>query len=154
MARNALSISEALKVLEELPSDSEFENVESSDTEVYAAELSDNSDVTNENNDEEEVDDPSQPGPSAQPHVPTWIHKKKVRKTLPDFTSRSGPSDELWELPEKTPLEVLLTMFTIELMELIVFETNLYATQSSKPFSPLSNGVIYFYGHKDDAQLS
>lgn len=136
MAQKALSISEALKVLEELPSDSESENAESSDTEVYAAELGDNSDVTDENIDEEEVDDPSQPGPSAQPHVPTWFHKKKVQKTLPDFTSRSGPSDELWELPEKTPLEVFLTMFTVELMELIVFETNLYATQVANLFLP------------------
>lgn len=65
------------------------------------------------------------------------IHKKRVRKTLLDFTSRSGPSDELWE---KTPLAVFLTIFTVELMELIAFETNLHASQS------YSNVVLYFFG--------
>ena len=77
MARKGLSISEALKVLQELLSDSESENAESCDTEEYVAELSDNSDVTDENFDDDEIDDPSQPGPSSQPQVPLWISKKR-----------------------------------------------------------------------------
>ena len=75
MARKGLSISEALKVLLELPSDSESENAESSDTEEYVAELSDNSDVTDEN-----FDDSSQPGPSSQPPSAYTDSKKESAK--------------------------------------------------------------------------
>lgn len=145
------------------PLDSESENAESCDTEVYAVELSDSSGITDENLDEEVVNDPSKPGLSTQAHVPKWTHKR-VQKMFPDFTSRSGLSDEFWDLSEKTPLAVFLATFSdeaVELMELIVFEINLYATQSSKSFSSftLMDFVYIFgnkssYGHKEDAQLS
>lgn len=46
MALRILSISEALKLLDELPSDNESEFAKSSDTEDYAAKLGDGSDIT------------------------------------------------------------------------------------------------------------
>lgn len=82
MARRGLSISEALKVLEELPSDYESECTESSDTEEYIPQQIEDTDVSD---DDEEVDDPSQPGPSTQPQIPIWSLKKNLQKTLPDF---------------------------------------------------------------------
>ncbi len=58
-------------MLHELPSEGS-EYAESGDTEEYVAELSDDSDIS-VNNDDEEVDDRSQAGSSTQPQVATWI---------------------------------------------------------------------------------
>ncbi|GBL82658.1 hypothetical protein AVEN_263731-1 [Araneus ventricosus] len=45
-------------------------------------------------------------GPSTQPQAPTWNSKQTLKKTVPDFTSISGPNVQLRELPEKTPIAV------------------------------------------------
>ena len=57
---------------------------------------------------------------------------------LPDFIAQIRPSDELLQLEEKTPIAVFQTLFTRDLMEHIVFQSNLYATQSGSAFSPLT----------------
>ena len=148
MARKGLSLSEALKVLEELPSDSESESADSSDTEVYTPEpilQYESDDASAVDEDISDEDDLSQPGTSTQPQIPTWISKQRLQKTLPDFSSISGPSEKFWELPEKSPIEIFQEIFSIELMEHIVFETNLYATQSSKQFSPLTIAELYIF---------
>lgn len=96
---------------------------------VYSAEQSDYTDVSDDiGGDDEEVNDPSYPGSSMQLQVPIWSLKKNMQKTLPDFISKREPSDELWELQEKTPIAVFQTLFRVY----IVFESNLYATQSGK----------------------
>lgn len=59
-----------------------------------------------------------------------------LQKTLPDFTATSWPKEKLWDLPEKTPIALFQEIFSLELMEHIVFQTNLYATQKPKMFSP------------------
>ncbi|XP_035226998.1 piggyBac transposable element-derived protein 4-like [Stegodyphus dumicola] len=148
MVRRGLTLFEALKVFHELPLDSESERKDSSDTEVYAPEplVQSDDDMSDETHlSDEEVDDPSQPGPSTQPQVPTWNSKQKLQKLLPEFTRISGPNAKLWELPEKTPLAVFQEIFSLQLMEHIVFQTNLYATQKCKPLSPLTLVKLYIF---------
>lgn len=61
MPRRGLKISEALKLLDELPSGNESELDSSSGTKEYAYQGSDESDQTELNISNEDVDDPSQP---------------------------------------------------------------------------------------------
>lgn len=91
------------------------------------------------------MDDSSLSGPSTQPQGPIWELKKSLQKILPDFTSETGPRNELLELEENTPITVFLTMFRDVLMDHIVFETNFYATQGSKPFYLLSLEELYAF---------
>ena len=147
MSRRGLSISEALKVLQELPSSSESENGESSDSDIYdpdPLQLSEEDDDINSGESDED-DDISQPGPSTQPQIPTWNSKQRLQKTVPDFTAECGPDEKFWELPEKTPIAVFLEIFSLQLIEHIVFQTNLYATQKGKPFSPLTLSEFYIF---------
>lgn len=130
MSVGGFSITEALKILEELPSDNESECTENSDTEVYVTEQSDYTDVFD---DDEEVDDPSYPGPFMQHQVLIWSLRKNLQNSLPHLMSKSRLNDELWELQEKTPVAVFKTLFRVVLMEHIVFEN---ATQSGEAFLP------------------
>lgn len=81
MARRGLSITEALKVLEDLPSDNLSECTESSDTEEYIPEQIEDTNVPDDDDedisdDDEEVDDPSQPGSSTQHQNSDMVSKK------------------------------------------------------------------------------
>lgn len=119
----------------------------SSETEEYDFdELSDTTDVHEggDDDEDEEVNDPSLQGTSTHPQVPTWELKYRSQKIISDFTSETGPSNELLELEENTPIAVFLTMFRDVLMDHIVFET-IYATQGGKPFSPLSLEELYAF---------
>jgi hypothetical protein len=78
--RGLLSLSEALRVLQELPSDSELEHADSSDTEEYTpkplmVESDDDIDDDLVSNKNIKDDDLSEPGPSLQPQIPTWNSK-------------------------------------------------------------------------------
>lgn len=142
--KERISIARALELLRELPSDSELSDfTDSSDTEEYTPDPIGNSedDVSDSLDPSDDDDDPvtvHQPGPSTQPQVPIWNHKQMLQKTLPDFTAISGPNEKLWELDEKTPIAIFQEIFSPDLMEHIVFETNLYATQKGNPFTPLT----------------
>lgn len=75
MAQSGPSLSEALKMLQEFPSDSESENVESSDTDEYVPDpLEESDNVLEEVHDDDvldEIDDLSQPGSSTQQQIHT-----------------------------------------------------------------------------------
>lgn len=143
MSGKGLSISEALRILNELPDDvSEFTDSSSNTEEYYSKsrDISDDEDIGTD----EDGDAPSLPGTSAEQDV-IWHLKKIMHKSIPAFTSPTGPSEDMWELPEKTPIEVFLTIFSIGFMKEIVFQTNLYATQSEKPYAPLTLEELYIF---------
>lgn len=84
-----------------------------SETEKYDFdELSDTTDIDEggEDDDEEKVDNPSLQGPSTQPQVPTWELKKNSQNILPDFCSETGPSNDLLDLEENTPIAVFFNI--------------------------------------------
>ncbi|XP_035217171.1 uncharacterized protein LOC118190546 [Stegodyphus dumicola] len=148
MAQRGLTLSEALKVFHELPSDCESEREDSSYTKVYAPEplVQSDDDMSDETHlSDKEDDDPSQPGFTTQPLVPTWNSKQKLQKILLEFTSISGPNAKLWELSAKTLLAVFQEISSLQLIEHVVFQTNPYATQKSKPFSPLTLVELYIF---------
>lgn len=70
----------------------------------------------------------------------TWVAAKTV---LPDFCAEAGPSNDILSLPEKNPISLFLALFTTILMQEIVFQTNLYATQEGKQFTPLTLEELY-----------
>ena len=51
----------------------------------------------------------------------------------------------MWDLPEKDPISVFLEVFPYQLMEHILFHTNLYATQSGRTFSLLTLVELYIF---------
>ena len=147
MSRKKLNVSEALQLFASLPSDTESEdsNNTASDGENISeiSEISDNDfDAEDNLHDSDEDIDPFAPGSSTQSQAVIWTKKKKIQKHIPDFSSRTGPSDEVLELTEKRPIDIFLSMFTISLMEHIVFQTNLYATQSGKSYTPITVGEL------------
>lgn len=141
MARRFLSADEALLLLNELPSDDEsiISSQSSSDEEVFPqSDLRDTQDVdiVPSDSDEEDVDI-NAPGPSQIPEV-NWVKKGKARTDVPKFTEVSGPSEEILDLDDHSPLSLFLALFSITLMENIVFQTNLYSTQEGKQFTAVT----------------
>jgi len=70
---------------------------------------------------------------------PTWSTENNF--ILPDIMfddSQSGVCNEIKEMVDITPLKIFLKLFPEDLFELIVFQTNLYATQQNKPYKPTS----------------
>lgn len=114
MAQRGLSIAEALKVLEELPSDNE-------------SECTDRSNKTKEYDFDELSTLLMSMKAVVMMMMSRWMNhhywdlKKSLQKILPDFTSKTGPSNELLELEENTQIVVFLTMFRDVLMDDIVF---------------------------------
>ncbi|KFM63324.1 PiggyBac transposable element-derived protein 2, partial [Stegodyphus mimosarum] len=64
-------------------------------------------------------------------------NKHFVAKSLPKFMEDNGLSSEVLEMQNPTPLGVFLLFITAKLLEDIVSQSNLYATQGGKQFSPL-----------------
>lgn len=147
MPKRFLSADEALSLFNELPSDNESivssESI-SDEEELPQSDLGGNQDVhgISSDSDEEDVDDANVPGPSQIPDM-KWIKKGKVRTEVPKFTEFSGPSGEILDLEDHSPLALFLVLISISLMEDIVFQTNLYATQQGKTFSALTLKELY-----------
>lgn len=56
--------------------------------------------------------------------------------TIKLFTGPSGAADFVKELNRPSPTDLFLLLFSEDLIDKIVFHTNLYATQRAKPFRP------------------
>lgn len=74
-------------------------------------------------------------GPSVATEV-TWT-KKVTTKNITKFMGRTGPSDEILKMEDKSPLQLFLTLLSLNFIDDIVFETNLYGHQMGKLFSYL-----------------
>jgi len=79
---------------------------------------------------------------------PTWSTENNF--ILPDIMfDDSHPSvcNEIKEMVDITPLKIFLKLFPEDLFELIVFQTNLYATQQNKPYKPTTvEEIKIFFG--------
>ncbi|KFM74738.1 hypothetical protein X975_04463, partial [Stegodyphus mimosarum] len=75
-------------------------------------------------------------GPSQALEI-TW-EKREEALVNPEFSDRTGPSVEVLSMEDKSLIEPFLFLFEMTLMETIVFQTNLYATQKKKPFNSLN----------------
>ncbi|GFR31416.1 DDE_Tnp_1_7 domain-containing protein [Trichonephila clavata] len=140
MPRKGLDICEALALFQELPSDTEsIVSDESSDTEEYSLSeiIESHSNDGSIYDDESDANDINMPGPS-QPIMIRWEKRGKIQKTIPNFDSETGTSDEIMNMDDQSPVAIFLALFSVQLMESIVFQSNPYATQSGKNFSPLT----------------
>ena len=151
MPRKGLGIAEALVLFEELPSDidSKVSDYSTDDEENI---IPTTSGIILSSDDEDEVpelDESAIPGPSRVYDI-NWRKQEYFEKNFPEFSEPIGPIDEInymETITPITPLSVFLSIFTTDFMEKITFQTNLYATQKSKQFSPLDmNDIIVFLG--------
>ena len=58
------------------------------------------------------------------------------------FSKPFGACNDLKELDEPTPVKIFYALFTKEIIEHIVFQTNLYAQQSEKNFKPTTDNEL------------
>ncbi|XP_054734790.1 piggyBac transposable element-derived protein 4-like [Anastrepha obliqua] len=72
---------------------------------------------------------------------PKW--KRTFSMDIPgEFVESVGLADHIISLEDLTPLRLFHMFWTEDLVEVISFQTNLYATQEGKPFSPTSPSEI------------
>ena len=154
MPKRGLTIEEALQIFEDIPSDasSDISEYISSD-EAEIPKLSDEIDILSDESDIEPAIDESTapvlsvpstsssseislPGPSTAAEI-AWTKKAAVKTSVPEFSSRTGPSDEVLNMEDKSPLSLFLSFLSLPYMETIVFQTNMYAFQKEKPYSSL-----------------
>ncbi|GFQ69385.1 uncharacterized protein TNCT_130301 [Trichonephila clavata] len=102
MPRKGLDIYEALALFQEQPSDTEsIVSDESSDTEEYSLSeiIESHSNDGSIHDDESDANDINMPGPS-QPIMIRWEKRGKIQKTIPNFDSETGPSDEIMNMDD------------------------------------------------------
>ncbi|KFM62055.1 PiggyBac transposable element-derived protein 4, partial [Stegodyphus mimosarum] len=150
MPRKGLEIADALALLEELPSDPES---------VISEDESDGEgntplppfppaygNIEDDGDDQSENGDINLPGLSRIADV-TWNKIQNVVKSVPEFSEDYGPTDEITSIEDAKPMDIFMAFFTAEFMDKLVFETNLYATQKGKPFSPITlQDMLKFLG--------
>lgn len=69
--------------------------------------------------------------------APKW--KKNYRMDIPgEFSERVGLSDQILSMENVTPLLLFGLFWTEHLQDLLCFQTNLYATQTGKPYTPIT----------------
>ncbi|GBM22659.1 hypothetical protein AVEN_144443-1 [Araneus ventricosus] len=143
MLKRFLSTDETLLLFNELPSDNDSVvlSESSADEEVLPqSDLEESEDVfplIPSDSDEEGIDIDA-PGSSNVPKV-ELMKKGKVRTEVPDFIEYSGPSEEILEFDDHSPL----ALFSMPIMENVVFQTNLYFAQKGKNFSPLTQNDLH-----------
>ncbi|XP_054719241.1 piggyBac transposable element-derived protein 3-like [Uloborus diversus] len=137
MFNGKIKIEEAFSLHEE----PEQERTESSDVSSYGNDSDDEDYIPDEEddfsmNEEENVDDVNHVPDLSVSSAFTW-EKRDVVKSNPHFISRTGPSDEVLALMDPSPVAIFLLLLRMDFIERIVSQTNLYATQMQKPFTPL-----------------
>ena len=143
MPKKYLTTDEAILLFQELPSDNdsviseEISSEEENATVSHPISDSDEDIITSD-----EPADVDEPGPSNVETI-VWKKKGKARIELSPFTEYSGPSAEILEMEDHSPLALFLELFPKSHFENIVFQTNLYATQEGKNFKPVSLEEIY-----------
>ncbi|KAL0830520.1 hypothetical protein ABMA28_002681 [Loxostege sticticalis] len=70
--------------------------------------------------------------------APKW--KKNYRMDIPgEFSENVGIADHILSMENITPLILFRQFWTEHLQDILCFQTNLYATQSGKPFTPTTS---------------
>ena len=145
MSPKGLSVSEALALFEEFPSntDSIISN-DSTDTEEYSISDVIEFDINDGSTQDDEEDELNMPGPS-QPIFIRWKKRSVINKTVPDFDSETGPSEEILNMDDHSPIAIFLALFSVQFMESIVFQSNIYATQLGKSYTSLTLQEFYLF---------
>jgi hypothetical protein len=79
--------------------------------------------------------------------IPIWSRTASVSST-PSFVAHSGVKDIVRNIQDTTPYKIFNLLFTDELIEHIVFQTNLYASQKEKKITHKFCGDKSFFGTK------
>lgn len=77
----------------------------------------------------------------ATPQNLTWSHVNSY-KDIPSFTLDTGPSSLVKNLTDPSPYDLFSLLFDEQIINEIVFQTNLYAQQSGKRYVPVSSTEI------------
>lgn len=84
-----------------------------------------------------------------KPQHPDFVwNQTSINPTIvPNFESNSGISEDVKNLPNQSPAALFTLYFHKDLIEHIVFHTNLYATQqhANKRFDPVTADEIYLF---------
>jgi len=81
------------------------------------------------------------------PYTPPLWGKSEFMPSIELFSDDlpCGPAEIFEELEDKSPYNIFCQIFDKKMIDYIVFQTNLYATQIGKPFTPTYDGEISFY---------
>ncbi|XP_046987117.1 piggyBac transposable element-derived protein 4-like [Schistocerca americana] len=142
MSRRGLRDEEIERLLCEIPSD-EDSTVDTTDDESdYEASIVAEAIVSSEGEvSESEEESESTPPKRAADTAPTWGQQFNATSGM-QFDSESGPSAFIRDIDDPEPIDIFEKIFPKELVQLIVFQTNLYATQSGKSFTPTTDNEI------------
>ena len=91
-----------------------------------------------------EKDDLNMPGPT-QPIFLHWKKHSVINKTVPDFDSETRPLEEILNVDNHSPIAIFLALFSVQFMESIVFQSNIYATQLGKSYTSLTLQEFYLF---------
>lgn len=121
--------------------DSTISSESCSDEVLPQSDLGDTEDVHNFHSGTDEEDDTNFPSQISE----VKREKEKVRTEIHKFTEFPRPSEENLDLKEYSSLLLFLALFTLSLMNDIVFQTNLYSAQQGKQFSVLTLEVLCWF---------
>src|ERR1044072_7929800 len=148
MSKRLISLPEAIRLLDDLPSDNESLGSSDGDEEddddrmietVAEMHISDDSNdtiphETNEDSDEAEAS-------TSHDSKVRWSKTFKQGPSIP-FTGSSGPTDIVMQLDDPSPYDLVCLFLSQDVFDLMVFQTNLYAQQSGKRFQPITDNEM------------
>lgn len=82
-----------------------------------------------------DIDSDEDDVPRMTAKVPVWSPSYKMFPPL-DFLSCSGVPHCIQDIEKRSPLDIFSLFWTPDWMEQLVFQTNLYAQQQGKPYTP------------------
>lgn len=136
-----LTDEEIAKTLESIPSGSSSEG-EDSDADVDFVETGNNDEPISSDSDMDVVEDnENERNSSNKGNLPRW-KKNYSMKPASEFSKSFGVPDQLKTMDDPTPLKIFHELFSKEIIEHIVFQTNLYAQQSEKKYIATSDKEI------------
>lgn len=91
----------------------------------------------------EEADDPFGNEPADNEFFdPLWINEIMPDLEIQEFIGNAGPTETITDIENPSPIDIYRNLFPDYLIDRIVFETNLYATQKGKPYVPTTDNEI------------
>ena len=143
-----LSDAEILQIFDAIPlgSESKVEDSDSDDPDfvagddvvMHTSQLPDSDDEQSGSDN----DDDDQNHSNKTVDAPKWKKSFSIR-TSPDFSKSFGVPEALkQEIEDPTPVKIFDQFLSQDVIDLIVFQTNLYAQQSGKSYSPTNDDEI------------
>ena len=133
-------INELLQCEDEIPSDSESNAGTESEGEAFEPDRNRkiiSSSSSSESESDSEVTNIAKKRKILTEEAPNIKWTKTGRPTPPgNFTSSSGPAQNILDLENPTPYDICSEFISDDVIDLIVFQTNLYAQQQDKRYTP------------------